>query len=521
MKTVIFGVHKNVIMKRALTLAVAAMGLSAVTANAQLPAGSIAPNWTYSDINSQSHTLYNYLDSGYTVIMDISAAWCPPCWSMHQSHVADSLTKHYGANGTIDPKKIKFIYFEGESTNTTAQLTGTVTNQSHSGFTQGNWVANTNYPFIDQAGILNSYPVGGFPTFYVICPNRTISFVQSGYASTMGQESFWTAKQQVCPVATQPADGSIAGATSDINTCAGTPVALSTTIQNMGTQPLTSATVKALVNNVVVATQNWTGNLAKYGFATITFPNYTPTTAGTLKYEVTVTGDANAANNSQTAAINPFINATQNNVRVEIKTDNYPTETIFTLKNGATVIDTKTYTGPGAGGGPNANMVFTYDYPNLPLSACLTVEVTDGYGDGLDNGTAVTTDDGYVKIIDRSNNQTLLQIAGNSFTEEVTRKFKTGATNSINDVAVVNSIAVTPNPTTGDANVSMNLAENATVALQVVDMTGRVVYQLLTQKMNAGVRNLSIPSASFAAGAYQVNVVLNGGAISQRLTVIK
>lgn len=519
MKTAIFVVHKNVIMKRALTLAVAAMGLSAVTANAQLPAGSIAQNWTYSDINSQSHTLYNYLDSGYTVIMDISAAWCGPCWSMHQSHVADSLTKHYGANGTIDPKKIKFFFFEGEDANTTAQLNGT--SGSGASSTQGNWVANTNYSFFDNTSVKTNYPITGFPTFYVICPNRTISFVTAGYGSTMGQEAFWTAKQQACPVATQPTDGSIAGLVPEVNACPGTPITLSTMIQNMGTQPLTSATVKALVGTTVVGTQNWTGNLAKYGFATVTFPNYTPTGSGTLKYEVTVANDANAANNSKTAAINAAILA-KDNILIEVKTDYYPVETSWKLMNGSAVIAQTSYTGPAAGGGVDADKVFTYNYNNLPLNACLTFTIDDQYGDGMSGQSlASTTDDGYVKITDLTTNQVIYQIGGGSYEETVSRKFKAGSTTGIEQAIAFNAIALTPNPTSGNASLTMNLVESTTVAMQVVDMTGRMVYQFPAQKMNAGAQNVAIPSSSFAAGAYQVNVVLNGNATSQRLMVTK
>ena len=47
--------------------------LIASFATAQLPNGSVAPDFTATDVNGNQHRLYDYLDQGYTVILDISA----------------------------------------------------------------------------------------------------------------------------------------------------------------------------------------------------------------------------------------------------------------------------------------------------------------------------------------------------------------------------------------------------------------------------------------------------------------
>ena len=54
------------------------ISISTIT-TAQLPDGSIAPDFTTTDVNGNVHRLYDYLDDGYTVILDISATWCGPC----------------------------------------------------------------------------------------------------------------------------------------------------------------------------------------------------------------------------------------------------------------------------------------------------------------------------------------------------------------------------------------------------------------------------------------------------------
>src|SRR5690606_14692063 len=74
-------------------------------------------------------------------------------------------------------------------------------------------------------------------------------------------------------------------------------------------QNITSATVKVLSGATTISTQNWSGNLAKYGIASVTMPGFSQ--AGPYKFEVTVTNDAVATNNSITVASLPIITSAQ------------------------------------------------------------------------------------------------------------------------------------------------------------------------------------------------------------------
>ena len=49
--------------------------------HAQLSPGSNAPDFTITDINGQSHSIQEYLDDGYSVVIDMSATWASPSWS--------------------------------------------------------------------------------------------------------------------------------------------------------------------------------------------------------------------------------------------------------------------------------------------------------------------------------------------------------------------------------------------------------------------------------------------------------
>ena len=137
-------------MKKLLLSALVCSALFANNTHAQLPDGSVAQDFTVTDINGTEHNLYTYLDQGYSVVMDVSATWCGPCWGYHQSGALEDLYVNHGpagfpgvsANTTDD---VMVLWFEGDGSTTQADLEGT------GGNTQGNWLAGTAFPIIDDA----------------------------------------------------------------------------------------------------------------------------------------------------------------------------------------------------------------------------------------------------------------------------------------------------------------------------------------------------------------------------------
>ena len=110
---------------------------------AQLPDGSVAPDFTAIDIYGVEHNLYSLLDQGYKVILDFSATWCGPCWSYHEAGTLSELHNTYGPDGTDE---IRVFYLEADDSTTDADLNGAGPN------TQGDWVTGTPYTIIDNAG---------------------------------------------------------------------------------------------------------------------------------------------------------------------------------------------------------------------------------------------------------------------------------------------------------------------------------------------------------------------------------
>jgi len=164
-----FLVHQHLflftLMKKQLLLLLLAF-LSWGSVQAQIPDGSIAPDFNATDLNGNSYNLYTLLEQGKTVFLDISATWCGPCWNYHNSHALKDIWDEYGPDGTNEA----FVFFaEGDASTNLNCLYGPA---GCVGGTQGNWVAGTPYPIIHQQGpsIASAYQINYYPSIFIICP---------------------------------------------------------------------------------------------------------------------------------------------------------------------------------------------------------------------------------------------------------------------------------------------------------------------------------------------------------------
>lgn len=169
-------------MKKNILSCLLAIAISCGTGYATpLTVGTIVDDVTLIDINGNSTSLYAYLDQGYTVLIDLSATWCGPCWAFKQAHTLQNIYDHFGPEGTLEAKKIMPIFIEADPRTNTDDLFGNTT------ASRGDWVTGSSYPIIDAP----SWELGqhfltpgstqiNFPTFLLICPDRKVIWSNDG-----------------------------------------------------------------------------------------------------------------------------------------------------------------------------------------------------------------------------------------------------------------------------------------------------------------------------------------------------
>lgn len=497
--------------------------ISALGAQAQLVPGSIAPDFTVSAYqpwlstagmnNNGTYNLYDYLDAGYTVILDVSATWCGPCWNYHLTGALEDAYAAHGPSGALGVSAnttddLMVIWIEGDGATADATMldgSGTI----------GNWINPNNvgqvqFPMANPASasantINNDFNIGYFPTIYKICPNRVVSEIGQATATEI-----YASIASCPPPASTPADVACLSFNGVTEICPGdyTP---KVTIQNSGTANMTSATVTVQVGGVTVSTGTYTGNLATYGIAQVTCSTISGFTGGTLNITVTTAGDANAANGTINQAItvnnNPATAAT-NMIKVDITTDRYGAETTWELTSASGAVI--------ASGGPWANLTAngqtirpTVNVNGLMANQCYKFTIYDSYGDGIccDYGTGSFS----VKDV---NNTVLL--SGGTFTTEESGLIKTGIAGI--DETIITLFNVYPNPATDLVNISFE-GENTDYSISLMDIQGRVISS--REIANAsGEQVVSFSTENVAKGSYIVTVTSNG-AITTKNVVIK
>lgn len=123
--------------------------------------GATCPNFTVTDVDGTSHTLYDLCDAGQYVMIDFFAYWCGPC--MQTAPIIHNFYTKYGCN----QGDVFVLGIESDPNSTLANL------QS---FKNSAGLPSNSFPNVlgSQGGstVRNTYGIAAFPTIVLIGPDR-------------------------------------------------------------------------------------------------------------------------------------------------------------------------------------------------------------------------------------------------------------------------------------------------------------------------------------------------------------
>jgi hypothetical protein len=274
---------------------------------------------------------------------------------------------------------------------------------------------------------------------------------------------------------------------SEIIDQCGSEIAPEITIQNLGSNTLTSLDIDYSVNGGTVETYTWTGNLTSLQSETIELPAIPYTVQSTNTVSVSLPADDNNANNEGTIDFDEAIGGT-GTVYLTLNTDNWGSEVRWNLYDEA---GNSLYSG-----GPYPNNTQITETFQL-TEGCYTFDLRDTYGDG-----------GGVTFLEDSNGVQLFFTNGN-YGSGVISNFSSDGVLGIGDTAL-NSFVLYPNPT------------NTELHLEGIGIADIAVYNILGSEIMVikdASEKVRLDVSSLQTGTYFVKVTSIQGTITKKFVV--
>ena len=480
--------------------------------NAQLDSGTKLPgNIKATDIKGKEVDIFADLDAGRTVILDVFATWCSPCWSFHESGVLKELDKKYGPTGT---GTVSIYGIEGDNDTTLGDLT------SESDNSWGDWTEGVNYSILNTEAFNSLLKIPGFPTIYIIRPDRTL--LEVPYTMRENLEVWETIIKDEKPSNAVFSEIQISPKVFCVQS--NLPAV---SLVNIGNGPITNITLDLIKNGVSnIKTYNFTTPVNVFELFDITLDGAKITETTEINITINavngVASEPSDATLIETDYYRPLIK--KDKLIVKFTTDFYPGEVSWQLKDNKNRLLKAVQYKPGnedadGGGGSDALKTFTYEIPIVNTDiTCMTFTVTDSYGDGM---LYFGEDDHWPGVeFYNSDNQLIKPVLISDFyfgTTQGGTPAKSNSyvaadfTSSLDDQDIVEHLNVYPNPAGDILNIDMTIKAGKEYEVFVTDIMGASV-----TKVNKNINYIDVSNLS--AGMYFLNVRTKEGVFAHRFT---
>jgi len=450
-------------------------------------AQDIAEDFTLTDIDTVSHTLYDYLDGDLKVVLVFYAVWD----DLSQDNMAgvDSVWAAYGPDGD---STVVILGMEIDDYTTDSVVA------------EFDTAYNCWFPQINQTGDLaDIYNITYIPRFFVICPDR--SYTDFIAAPATVEEKLIEAIEG-CSVNNYSLDVKAINIDGiNISIC-DTVLAPEIRIQNIGTTDITSLDIISKINSVDVDTFAWTGSLARYDIENVVLPEIYPITDGQNTYTCVLTNpnsgtDEDTGNNTIERSFTVYSSA--ENVALEIIPDDYPEEInwYITDSNNDTLFSGEGY--------EETDMIT--EYLCLHYDSCYNFIINDSYSDGFTEGggsVAMHWNDELILFFTQAEHDDSSYTAVFCVNEY-----------SVDEILKNNIVNVYPNPTAGKLNIEYTPESDTSIRIAVTNMLGKIIF--IQDYPTSGFRSACIDLGSYPAGLYNVSVITSQEIISKKIILSK
>lgn len=475
---------------------------------AQIISGEkLGGNIVATDIEGNQVDIFKELDAGRSVVIDVFATWCGPCWSFHNSGYLKNLNKALGPDGT---NQIRIYAIEADSLTPLSNIYQAVAGSTGS---LGDWTKDVDYSIINSEAFNTLLKVAFFPTLYIIRPDRTVM--------EMGNFRFNTQVWEKALLPTADKDLIFTTTLDDKSFCSIGIFNQKPKVMNMGKTPVAALEAELLINGASTVTP-FTRAIGVFQEAEISFGNRNFNEPTDIQVNITsvdgVVDEEDALSVLKASFIKPVVE--EKTITVKFTTDFYPAEVSWNLKdNKNRTLKTVTYQ-PGnedqfGGGGADANKEHEYEIPinNIDIN-CLTLTITDSYGDGMTAFNAATNPFPGVELYTSTGELLKPKLSTEySFTSSAKVFASASITSALDEQDFVENLNVYPNPVSDVLNIDMKLAPGLDYEVFITDITGTILSNV---QKNTSFLNVS----ELSGGMYFLNVKTAKGIFAHKFTKI-